>query len=282
VHAIACIDGLELPLDEARVAVVDRGFLYGDAIFEALRTFRRKPDALDRHLERLERSCGILGFALGVSRSVVAEEIERAVRQVDGPEAYIRIMVTRGDFPESLAPKGARSPRRVIIVRSFAPLPLERVHCITLASCLAPPSPLWAGAKPTAYINNLLAIARAQASEAEDALLLGAHGELLEGATSSAFLVRDGQIYTPPIALGILPGITRDRVLACAQRAGLSARERLLTVHDAYKASEMFMTSSVRGIVAVTRVDGVPVGSGGVGPITQRIFEAYRAEVEAP
>jgi branched-chain amino acid aminotransferase len=284
VRAIACIDGIFSPLDQARLPVSDRGFLYGDAVFEALRTFRGVPDALDRHLKRLAHSCAILGFEPGVPLSVIADEVERTVSALEGPEAYIRIMLTRGDVPEGLAPNGASLARRVVIGRSLNPPPLEQVGSIDVASCVSPPSPLWAGAKPSAYINNLLAIARAHALEADDALLLGAHGELLEGATSSLFLVdQKERLLTPPVALGILPGITRERVLACAQRVGLDPKERLLTIHDAYRAREVFLTSSVRGLVAVQRVDGLRIGSEPApGPITRRVFEAYREGLAAP
>jgi branched-chain amino acid aminotransferase len=193
-------------------------------------------------------------------------------------------MVTRGSVPEALPPvsKGAAAHARlVILVRPLGPSsPALYEEGIRVMSCAAPPSPLWAGAKPTAYLNNLLAIGQAQRAGKDDALLLGAHGELLEGATSSAFLVRDGVLYTPPLSLGILPGITRDRVLACAAQSGIEAREKLLHIHDVYKADELFLTSSIRLIVAVVEVDGVRVGTGSPGPVTRRVDAAYRAEVE--
>jgi len=278
---IASIDGTIVPLEAAQVSVLDRGFLYGDAVFEALRTYRGKADALEQHLTRLEHSCSIVGIALGMSRAALAGEIERAIAAVDSPERYLRIMITRGDLPESLPPAGAGPARRVIIVR---PLPSGHTALydqgLRVVSTAAPTSPLWAGAKPSAYLNNVLAVGRAQASGADDALLLGAYGELLEGATSSAFLVKDGAIYTPPLALGILPGITRDRVLACAASSGVSARERLLHIHDVYQADELFLTSSVRLVVAVVEVDGMRIGSGAPGPITQRMAAVYRAEIE--
>jgi branched-chain amino acid aminotransferase len=281
VKAIVCIDGTFHPLDHAQVPVVDRGFLYGDAVFEALRTFGGVPDALDRHLARLERSCAILGFSLDVPRSVLVEEVRQAVARLEGPEVYLRIMVSRGDLPETLAPRGAGEPRRVLIARTLVPPPLELRGSLSLRSSISPPSALWAGAKPTAYINNLLAIDQAQGAGADDALLLGAQGELLEGATSSLFVVsRAGELATPPVALGILPGITRERVWRCAERIGLAPRERVLTIHDAYRAAELFLTSSVRGLVAVSTVDGLAIGAGSEpGPVTRAIFEAYRAQV---
>lgn len=278
---VASIDGMIVPLDAARVSVLDRGFLYGDAVFEALRTYRGRPDALEQHLVRLEQSCAILGFSLGVARAELASEIERAIAAVPAPERYLRIMITRGELPEALAPQGATRSRRVIVVRplSVAASALYE-RGIRASSYVAPPSPLWAGAKPSAYLNNLLALGRAQAAGVDDALLLGAGGELLEGATSSAFVVQAGELFTPPLALGILPGITRDRVLGCARASGLHVREKLLTIHDVYRADELFLTSSVRLIVAVVEVDGVRIGSGEPGPVTRQVAAAYRAEID--
>lgn len=279
---VASIDGVIAPLDQARVSVLDRAFLFGDAVFEALRTYRGVADALDQHLARLEQSCKIVGIELGISRAAFAQEIERAIAAVDAPERYVRIMVTRGEQPQALAPAGAGPSRRVIIVRPLASASGSAYEQgISVISTVAPPSPLWAGAKPSAYLNNLLALGRAQAQGADDALLLGAYGELLEGATSSLFLVKDGVLYTPPLALGILPGITRDRVIACAASIGQPVREKLLHIHDAYRADELFLTSSVRLIVGVVAVDGARVGSGHPGPITRRIATAYQAAVAA-
>jgi branched-chain amino acid aminotransferase len=290
--ALAVIDGVEHPLDEARIPVRDRAFLYGDAVFEALRTHRGRPDALDRHLERLERSAAVLGIRMPVSREVLAREVEQAVAHVAADrgsaggfagERYIRIIITRGDTPEALPPAGAGQARRVILVR---PLELPGAQSLARGLCMISqqvvPSPLWAGAKPTAYLSNLLAVGAARAQGADDALLVGAHGELLEGATSSVFVVRRGELLTPPLSLGILPGITRERVLACAERAGLAPRESLLTIHDAYRADELLATSSVRGVVGVVRLDGLCIGSGQPGPVSEALRQAYEAELELP
>jgi branched-chain amino acid aminotransferase len=278
---IVSIDGTLSPLEHAQISILDRGFQYGDAVFEALRTYRGRADGLDAHLARLEQSCAKLFLELGISRAAFAAEVQRAIDALEVPERYVRIIVTRGDKPESLPPFGAdASARRVILVRPLTAATrglYERG--IKVFSVPAPASPLWAGAKPTAYLNNLLAIGRAQRQGGDDALLLGAHGELLEGATSSAFLVRDGELLTPPLALGILPGITRDRVLACAREAGISAREKLLHIGDVYRADELFLTSSVRQVIAVTEVDGARVGTGDPGPVTRRIADAYAALV---
>jgi branched-chain amino acid aminotransferase len=277
-QGVVCSDGQLGPLADARIPVLDRGFLYGDAVFEALRTFRGEPDALDAHLGRLWRSCDIVGIEPQFSRAQLADEVRRAVEAVSSAERYVRIMITRGDTPDGLAPRGAQTPRRIVLVRPLEePSPALYARGVRLASAVAPPSRLSAGAKPAAYLSNMLAIAAAARSGADDALLLGACGELLEGATSSLFLVREGQLFTPPLALGILPGITRDRVWSAAEAIGLRVRERLLTIHDAYSAEELFLTSSVRQVVGAVAVDGKPIHGGVPGALTRRVAAAYRA-----
>jgi branched-chain amino acid aminotransferase len=309
VSGVASIDGRLHALEGAAVPVTDRGFLYSDAVFEALRTYGGEPDALAQHLARLARSCATLGIVLPVGLDQLADEVRAAVAAVAAPERYVRIMITRGDWPEALAPGvPARAPvvgagetteaaravaagapaagapaaaaRRVILVRPLVPtLPSVYATGVRAHTVLAPPSALTAGAKPSAYLNNLLALAAAQRAGADDALLLGAHGELLEGATSSLFLVQGGELFTPPLALGILPGITRDRVFSVARQLGLPLREKLLFVHDAYRAEELFLTSSVRQVVGLVALDGRDVGTGRPGPVTRRVAAAYGAEV---
>jgi branched-chain amino acid aminotransferase len=279
-HSLASIDGVIYALDEAHVPVRDRAFLYGDAVFEALRTHGGKPDALEQHLARLEHSAAIVGIAMPVPREVLAHEVVQAIAQVPSAERYVRIVITRGDTPEGLAPNGAGPARRVILVRPLETPPaavLERG--IRMTTSIVAPSPLWAGAKPAAYLNNLLAIGAARRSGADDALLVGHHGELLEGATSSVFVLRKGELLTPPLSLGILPGITRERVLACAHRAGLVARPAWLSVHDAYRAEELFVTSSVRGVVSVVSVDGLAIAGGRPGPLAANLRAAYERQL---
>jgi branched-chain amino acid aminotransferase len=270
------IDGQLTSLADARVPVVDRGFLYGDAVFEALRTFGGVPDALDDHLVRLSRSCAKLGMSLPVTHAQLTAEVEAASLAVPSAERYLRIMITRGDFPEAIAPSADARPRRIILVRPLdgSPLPADPPR-IRLTSVVSPPVRLWAGAKPAAYLSNLLAIGAARASGADDALLLGAQGELLEGATSSIFLAHGDRITTPPLSLGILPGITRDRVMRLCGEQGLPITESLAFIDAAYKADEIFLTSSVRGIVSVTQLDSHTIGSGIPGPITKRVRAAY-------
>jgi branched-chain amino acid aminotransferase len=280
VSGVASIDGRLSALEGACVPATDRGFLYGDAVFEALRTYRGRPDALDQHIARLSRSCAILGIEPPVSPAQLAREVCAAIDAASGGERYVRIMITRGDLPDGLAPIGPAAARRVVLVKPLVEAPASLYERgVRARSGQAPPVSLSAGAKPSAYLTNLLALGAAQRAGADDALLLGACGELLEGATSSLFLARGGELFTPPLALGILPGITRDRVWAAAQRLGLRVRERLLFIDDAYRAEELFLTSSVRQVVGLVELDGRSVGAGLPGPLTRRVAQAYRVEV---
>ncbi len=276
---IASIDGVITAIEDARVPVLDRGFLYGDGAFEALRTYGGVPHALHEHLERLFRSCAILGIDAGISAQGLAEEIRTAIAHCDAKERYVRIILTRGQGPFGLSPRGAGPSLRVLLVRPIADESGQsQQHPIRVESVTVPPSRFSAGAKPSSYLTNLLALEHAQRFGADDAFLLGEYGELLEGATSSVFLVRAGQILTPTLALGILPGITRDRVVALSRREGWVVRECLLTIHDAYRADEVFATSSIREIVPVVAVDGVSIRGGEPGPVSQHLMAAYRAD----
>jgi branched-chain amino acid aminotransferase len=275
---LASIDGLITSLDEASIPVLDRGFLYGDAVFEALRTYAGIPHALDEHIERLFRSSSLIGMDPGVTRELVAQEVREAIRHCDASQHYVRIVLTRGQGPFGLSLRGAGQSLRVVLVRALSePDPRLYRDGLRIETVTVPPSRFVAGVKPSSYLTNLLALEHAQSLGAHDAFLLGEYGELLEGATSSVFLVRAGRVETPTLALGILPGITRNLALSLAREQGLSAHERLLTIHDAYRAQEVFVTSSVREIAPVVAIDGVSIGDACPGPITTRLMAAYHA-----
>ncbi len=275
---LASVNGVITALESASIPVLDRGFLYGDAVFEALRTHDGVPHALREHVDRLFRSSAIIAMDPGVSREQMEHEICTAIRHSDASQHYVRIVLTRGQGPFGLSLRGAGPSLRVILVRPLGE-PNERIYRegMRAETVTVPPSRFVAGAKQSSYLTNLLALEHAQSLGADDAFLLGEHGELLEGATSSVFIVRSGCVETPTLALGILPGITRDLVLSLARAQGLLVRERLLTIHDAYKAHEVFVTSSVREIAGVVAIDGVTIGDGRPGPITGQLMAAYRS-----
>lgn len=278
-----CIDGAPTSPDTASVPVLDRGFLFGDSVFEVLRTYGGVPRPLELHLERLARSCDRVGITLPVGLDVLRGELFATLDRSGNEESWIRIVITRGAGPISFDIRTAHDPRRVIIVQPLVTPPEEiyregvAVACATVARALDPSEA--AGAKNSNYLRNVLAADDARRRGAYEAILLGPGGEVLEGASSNFFVVRDSRLLTPPLALGILGGITRAVVLDCTKSLGIDTAETVLFPHDLYTADEVFLTSSIREVVPVVRVDGAAIGDGRPGPLTQRLGAAYRGAI---
>lgn len=273
------IDGVPVAPGDARVSIFDRGFLFGDSVFEVLRTYDGVPLGLSAHLARLERSASALGIALPVALDVLGREILEAIARGAEPDLYVRIIVTRGEGPLHLDPAPARSPLRVVVAAPLLPQPhdlFERgVTMATVRAHRAADATAASGAKCSAYVGNMLAYVEAKRRGAYEALLVGEAGELLEGHSSTFFVVRDGAVETPPLSLGILPGITRAIVQRACAAEDIACRERLLFSHDALAADEAFLTSSLREVLAVVGLDGRPIGSGAPGPIARRLRARY-------
>jgi branched-chain amino acid aminotransferase len=279
VSSVASIDGVILAPEEARVSVYDRGFLYGDSVFETIRTYGGEPFALSAHLVRLALSAAKIGFTIPVSAHALAIEVRKAVRAARNAESYIRITVTRGSGPLGLDPALARAPVRVILVEPLAPLPAALYRDGVSASTMRVdrPADVAPGAKIANYLASLLAIQSAKAQGAHEALLLDARGEVIEGATSNVFVVQDGALITPPEEAGILAGITRAQVLTLAEELGVPVR--LATFPPAIAAQEAFLTSSLRELLPLVRIDAHQLGDGAPGPVTRALHAAFRGRV---
>ncbi len=263
---IVAIDGVLVPEDRAAVPITDRGFLYGDSVFETFRTYGRRAHALDRHLARLSRSASAIELAIPVD----TETLRREVRQVIGAacgELRVRLMVTRGDAP-GLADDGAR---RVILGAPFEGHP-ARLYEEGVVVCTVEGERERPGAKIGSYLTSILAARQARSRGAYEALLVS-EGQVREGATSNFFACIDGVLRTPKA--GVLPGVTRGIVLELAAERGLEAREGPLAVDELGAASEAFLTSATREVMPIRRVDGHDLGP--PGPVTRRLAEAYRA-----
>jgi branched-chain amino acid aminotransferase len=280
---VVSLDGALLTPEEAKVSVYDRGFLYGDAVFEVLRTYGGRPFALDEHLARLRRSAERVFIVLPVGEAVLGREVEAAVgaaRRDAGGEAYVRIVVTRGSGPLSLDPDTASRPLRVILVEPVAPPPREAyargIAVALVATRRAADDTAASGAKVTNYLANLLAVREARARGAVEALIVDARGHVVEGASSNVFVVHAGRIATPPESAGILAGITRAHVLRAARELGVPVDERELSRADLTGADEVFVTSSIRELLSVVRVDDHAVGDGAPGPVARALHRRFR------
>lgn len=280
---VVFIDGAPFEPDAAKVSVYDRGFLFGDAVFEVLRTYRGVPFAIEEHTARLRRSAERVFIDLPIDDAAMRAEIERAVATAGNDESYVRALVTRGLGPLSLDPSTAGRPLRVILVEPIAPLARAEyangIAAITVATRRSADDTAAAGAKITNYIESVIALREARARGGLEALIVDGRGEVVEGATSNVFVVKAGHLHTPSEGAGILVGITRAHVLAAAARLGIPVHERGLRRETLYEADEVFVTSSIRELLPVVRVDDRTIGAGAPEPITQALHRAFRAEV---
>jgi branched-chain amino acid aminotransferase len=276
---LVSIDGRLFSPEEATVSVYDRGFLYGDAVFETLRTYGGVPFGLDEHVARLAKSAARLKMRMPIPepqvRAMILEALD-AARTGPTDDGYTRIILTRGSAPLGLDVDLAKAPRLVILVEPLAPpLPYDTgIRAVTIPTLRAIDGTSAAGAKVTNYLAAMLALAEAKAQGAQEALLLDAKGRVVEGTTSNVFAVKGGVIRTPPEDVGLLVGITRAHVLASVQVELAELRPE-----DLYAADEVFITSSLREVIGVVAVDGRTIGAGVVGPETRRVHAAFRARL---
>lgn len=274
------VDGHICLPQEARVSVFDRGFLYGDSVYETIGTVRGRLFALSDHLDRLARSAQRLSLRLP-PRETIERAILETVAAAGNAESRVRVMVTRGGGKLELDPASADEPRLVVIVQPLGgPTPemYDRGVAVAIVSVTRNlPGAIDPAIKSGNYLNNVLALSEArQRPGVHEAILLSAAGSVAEGASSNVFAVAGGELRTPSLAVGILDGITRGKVIALARAAGIPCREvEFMSPDELRQADEAFLTSAARGVLPVTRIDEGPVGDGAPGPVTRRIMALY-------
>lgn len=277
------VDGAVCRAAEARVPVLDRGFLYGDSVFEVTRTAGRRPVLWTEHMDRLQRSAALLGMTLPSPETIVAA-CQQVLRPLVAPEAYLRIIVTRGGGALDLDPAAADAPRLLILAKPLR-LPTAQqvqdgVALWTVGQRRSGPG-LLPEAKSGNYLSSVMALRAARQHGAYEAVLCDPEGYITEGATSNLFIVHrpssaPARLSTPPLSLGLLPGITRAAVLGLARALpDVDVCEERFTPAQAAAADEVFITSSIRGVLPVTSLSGTPVGDGRPGPVTLRLRAAY-------
>jgi branched-chain amino acid aminotransferase len=279
------INGKPYTAETAMISVYDRGFLYGDSVFETIRTYGGKPFALADHLARLARSAERVLIRLPVSLDTIAAEVEEGTRLAGNAESYIRVMLTRGTGPMGLDPDLAELPNRIVFVEPLvSPSPeayAKGIEVILVRTARATDATAAAGAKVANYLTSLLAIREARLRGAAEAFIVDGRGNVMEGTTSNVFLVKNGRLVTAPEESGILAGITRAYLLRAADRLGIGVALRDIHESELFDADELFISSSIREVLPVVRVDGKVIGSGAPGLLTQRLHEAFRRDVTA-
>jgi branched-chain amino acid aminotransferase len=274
------VDGHICLPEAAKVSVFDRGFLYGDSVYETIGTVRGRLFALSDHLDRLARSAERLALRLP-PRSEIEQAILDTVAAAGNPESRVRVMVTRGGGKLDLDPASAGEPRLVVIAGPLGG-PTDEMYDRGVAVAIVSvtrnlPGAIDPAIKSGNYLNNVLALSEARRRPGvHEAILLSASGSVAEGASSNVFAVKDGEILTPALSVGILEGVTRGKVLQLARAAGIACREvEFLGADELRAADEIFLTSAARAVLPVTEIDGRPVGGGSPGPVTRRVMQAY-------
>jgi len=279
------VNGKIAPADQAVVPVYDHGFVYGEGVYETLRTYNRVPFLYDRHMRRLRQSAERLLLDVPFDDKTMLQWIDQTVEAAgELQEAYIRILLTRGVGDLNYDPKSTPTPTTVIIVKPLEPPP-ARVSAdgirISLVDMLRNhPRSVNPIIKSNNLLNNALAMQAAYRVGAEEALMCNYRGELTECSQSNFFMVRGGAALTPKSAAGLLEGVTRAFVFELGHILGIDVREEVLLPKDLEDADEMFITSTIRALSPVVQVDDRVVGSGKPGPVTKKLLDLYERRAQ--
>ncbi len=266
---------------DAVIPVFDHGFLYGEGVYETLRTYGGKPFLFDAHMKRLRRSAGMIALDVPGTDDEMMEKIRATVAAEKGiVEAYIRILITRGVGELTYNLAATPVPSTVIIVKPFPEPPAshftEGIALALVSVRRNHPSALNPRIKSNNLLNNALAMQEAIRQGAEEALMLNQQDEIAECSQSNFFIVKDGTVWTPPLTAGLLPGITREFVFEVGKDAGVTVKEHTLHTADLWEADEAFITGTTREITPVVKVDGRPFGDGRPGPVTLQLLKVFR------
>ena len=276
---------------DATIPVLDHGFLYGEGVYEVCRTYHGHPLLFDRHMRRMRNSAGMIALPIpltdGEALALVTQTLAAgslATPGLPGPEAYVRLLLTRGVGELSYDPASCPRPTVVVIVKPHVEpaadiydegvrvslVPIVRNHPLSLNPLI----------KSNNLLNNALAMQHALKQGAFEAVMRNHRGEIAECSQSNLFVVKGGTAITPPIDAGLLAGITREFLFEVAQEMGVPMAESLVRDEDLLGADEAFLTSTTREVVPIVLVDDHRVGSGRPGPVTRALLEGFRSRAD--
>jgi branched-chain amino acid aminotransferase len=274
------IDGKFYSEANAKISVFDHGLLYGDGIFEGIRFYDGRVFRLEEHLARLWESAHSICLEIPMSIREMGEAVLETIRQNNLRDGYIRLLVTRGKGNLGLNPEQCDRPSVIIITAQITLYP-ESVYrngltVVTCATRRVNPGALNPAVKSLNYLNNVMARIEANLAGADEALMLNDAGNVAEGTADNVFIVKRGQIFTPPISAGALRGITRSVVFEIAGELGIKVTETDITRHDVFTADECLLTGTAAEVIPVVRADGRAIGNGKPGAISARIIARFR------
>ncbi len=281
---IVNINGAIGPSTEMKISVLDRGFLFGDSVYEVTRTHNGTPLFLQEHIDRLWQSAASLEIQIQQSPQEIIQEIKKTLDFLNEEHAYFRLIITRGEGDIGLDPSLAKSNNFVIIAKAFHHNPAwwyqKGVNLIIPNIERTGRRSVDPNIKSGNYLNNVLAYMQAKKANAYDALMLNAAGNITEGTTNNIWFEKDQVLYTPELSVGLLKGITRDKILTLAKKLNIKVIEGVFKPRQLFAASEAFLTSSTREIVPVIKIDDHVIGAGVPGPFGKKLLNAYRDYLE--
>ena len=273
-------NGRLVPVAEARISVFDHCLLYGDGVFEGIRSYGGRVFRLDQHLKRLEDSARAIRLEIPMTRAELTAATYDTMRANNVTDGYIRLVVTRGIGTLGLSPSRTANPSVFIIADQIELYPKELydkgMAIISSSVVRNHPNALSPRIKSCNYLNNILAKIEALDAGVHEAVMYNHLGYVAECTGDTVFLVRDGVVQTPPVTAGGLEGITRDAVIELVRKRNIPLREMELTRHDLYVADECFLTGTAAEVIPVTKIDGRPVGDGKPGPMTRQCMADFK------
>lgn len=279
------INGELIPQEQAVISVFDHGLLYGDGVFEGLRSYGGKVFRLEEHVKRLYESAQAIRLTIPMTQEEMCEATNKTVQENGIEDGYIRSIVTRGSGTLGLDPNRCSNPQVIIIADSIALYPEELyqkgLEIITASVTRNHPTALSPRIKSLNYLNNILAKMEGLQAGCIEALMLNHKGEVAECTGDNIFLVRDGKLLTPPLDAGILAGVTRDVVIEIAKAADIEVLKVSLTKHDVYIADECFLTGTAAEVIPVVKVDQREIGTGKPGPMTLKLIESFHKQTRS-
>ncbi|MBN2207713.1 MAG: branched-chain-amino-acid transaminase [Candidatus Coatesbacteria bacterium] len=265
---------------EAVTSIYDHGFLYGDGIFEGIRVYNGRIFRFEDHMKRLYDSAKSIALTIPMSFSELSEATIETVRRTGYREAYIRLVVSRGDGDLGLDPRKCPKPNIYIIADSIQLYPQNKyevgLKVITCSTRRNSPDVICPQIKSLNYLNNILAKIEVNRAGADEGIMLNSRGYVCEATADNIFAIRNGLIFTPPTYVGVLLGITRQCVFDIAETLDIKTIERNIVMHDVYTADEVFLTGSAAELVPVVNADDRIIGDGKPGPIFKRLLAGFR------
>lgn len=278
------LNGSFVDVQDAKVSVFDHGLLYGDGVFEGIRSYNRRVFRLDEHIDRLYEGAHSIRLKIPISKETFKGHILETLRVNNLDDAYIRVVVTRGVGDLGLDPRKCASPTMFVITDKIALYPetfYEKGLPITIAETRRNhPITLDPRIKSLNYLNNILARIEATDAGVEEALMLSLDGYVVECSGDNIFIVKGGNLLTPPSELGALEGVTQDAVIELAKRKGMETEYKKMKPEEIFEAEECFLTGTAAEIVPVVRIEDKVIGSGKPGPITKLLRTEYRKLTE--